>query len=115
MDAEISFNRFSEENATRRMIATTPALAEVIAKRAMGEELALQESVMLDSYVASILIGQEYAWLQHQRGRIEDYDIETLVRRIQEDFWGIESTWDRMRREGLDDDFVAAVERELGR
>ncbi len=113
MEAEISFNRFSEENSTRHLIATSPILAGAIAKRNAGEDLTREEVVMLDSYIASILISAEYAWRQHERGRLEDVDIQGLVRRIEQDFWGIARVWDRMRQGVLDADFVAAVEREL--
>jgi len=113
MDAEISFNRFAEENATRRLIVTTPSLAGAIVKRGAGEELTREERVILDAYVASIVIMAEYSWKQYQRGRVQDGDIQGIVRQIENDFWGIAGAWDRMRREILDAEFVAAVEREL--
>lgn len=53
MDAGISFNRFSEENATRHLIATSPSLAGAIVKRTRGEEITPEESVTLDTYVSS--------------------------------------------------------------
>jgi hypothetical protein len=113
MEAEISFNQFSQELSTRHLLATTPSLAGAIAKTFTDEELSLEEGVMLDAYVASILIRAQYGWQQYQRGRAEAFDIQDIVRRIEEDFWGIKLTWDRMRPAVLDPEFVAAVEREL--
>ena len=62
MDAEISFNRFSEQLASRRTIASSPELAGAIAKHNSGEVLTAEEAVMLDSYVAAMLVQSQYSW-----------------------------------------------------
>jgi hypothetical protein len=111
MDAEISFNRFSEENATRRMMATTPLLAAAAAKSNAGQELTPEEDVMLGSYVSSIIIGAEYAWRENQSGRVEEVGFQELARRIEVDFWGIAIVWNRMKQGALDPEFVATIDR----
>ena len=113
MDAEISFNRFSQERATREMVATTPLLARAAAKWIASEELTPQENVMLGQYTSAIITSTEYAWKEHQSGRTDDFDLQELVRRIDEKFWSVATVWDRMKQGALDPDFVAAVEQEL--
>lgn len=113
MDAQISFNRFSERNQGVRLIATNPLLAGMMVKSQAGEELTGEETVMLGSYVRSMLFSTEYAWQQHQRGRLEDFDFQTTVSRIERDTWGMAGIWEQLSRDVLDEDFVAAVEQEL--
>ncbi len=68
---------------------------------------------MLGSYIRAMVFRAEYAWQQYQKGRLDEHDLRSIARRIEQDFWGMAEVWEQLSPEVLDADFVAAVEREL--
>jgi hypothetical protein len=115
LDAQIGFDVFSQRNQGLQILATDPLLAGIIDKRSSGEALSSEENFRIDAYLRSLVFREEYSWIQFQRGRFQESDIEGFAGRVRNDFWGISSTWDSLRSGPLDADFVAAVERELDR